>query len=197
MKQLRKTIEQIVAFIMCMVLLTGNALADEEGPFPDVPADADYAEAVTVLSELGILKGDESGNFNPNNTITRAEVAVIICRMLGIEDEAKMISRSSFSDVPTTYWAVGYIEKAVERGIISGYGNEEFGPTDSITYEQTVKMIVCACDLVDQAEDAGGYPKGYLTVAQDYGITANTVYTQDAAALRSTVAVLFYNSIYG
>lgn len=193
MKQLRKAIEQITAFIMCMVLLTSNALADEEGPFPDVPADASYAEAVATLVELGILQGDESGNFNPDNTITRAEAAAIICRILGVEDEAKIRTVSTFSDVLDSHWAVGYIAKAAEIGIIGGYGNGKFGPSDPITQEQMVKMLVCAWGWGDIASALGTYPQSYIEVAYNLGIADNITIGENAT--RKVVAILCYNTL--
>lgn len=86
--------------------------------FPDVDENAEYAEAVAYLKDVGIMRGDDKGNFNPNKTVTRAEMATIVCNMLG-ETEGLTVSEA-FSDVPTTHWANKYIAKAEELGIISG-----------------------------------------------------------------------------
>ena len=43
-------------------------------PYPDVEDNASYAEAVETLNVLGIMIGDEKGNFNPEASITRAEI---------------------------------------------------------------------------------------------------------------------------
>ncbi|WP_274964220.1 S-layer homology domain-containing protein [Tepidanaerobacter syntrophicus] len=50
--------------------------------FKDVPKEHWAAESIDKLSKLGILKGDDNGNFRPNDPITRAETAVVIDRVL-------------------------------------------------------------------------------------------------------------------
>lgn len=192
MRQLQRIMQGIVLFTLCGVLLCGNAFADVTNtPFPDVPADADYAEAAITLSEMGIFKGDEAGNFNPDNPISRAEAATVICRMLGVEDEAKQIKTAVFTDVPSSHWAVGYTAKAADLGIINGYGNGKFGPSDPVTYEQMVKMLVCAWGYGEDGQSRGGYPSGYIAVANDLGITHGI----PKEAHRANVARLTYNTL--
>lgn len=54
-----------------------------DGAIPDVDMNSDYAEAVYLLYRAGILTGsDEKGTFNPKSTITRAEAATIISRIV-------------------------------------------------------------------------------------------------------------------
>lgn len=72
MKNLKKVLALVLAFSM---MLSVVAFAS----YNDVDADADYAGAVELLSALDIIKGDDLGNFNPDNTITRAEFAAIVC----------------------------------------------------------------------------------------------------------------------
>lgn len=55
----------------------------DDGAIPDVPANADYADAVYMLYRAGVLTGsDATGKFNPNSTITRAAAAAIITRII-------------------------------------------------------------------------------------------------------------------
>jgi len=183
---------------MCAIGLFTNAFADVSettGVFPDVPPGAKYAEAVEVLHEMGIFNGDGNGNFNPDKTISRAETAAILCRMMGAEEDAKTMTSSPFTDVPSTHWAVGYIAKAAEAGIISGYSNGEFKPSNPVTYQQILKMLVCAWGWGGLAEEAGGWPNGYIQVANESGYTEGITHNPKDAASRSTVAQLIYNSI--
>ena len=102
-------------------------------------------EAVTVMSALNLLKGYEDGTFGPDKTITRAEFAAVVVRMLGMEDAAAgAATATNFTDVPATHWAAGYVKIANQKGIIAGYGDGTFGPDDEVTYEQAIKMLVCA-----------------------------------------------------
>ena len=186
----------IVSVLLIGMMFSQSAFAAESSRFSDVPSNASYAEAVNTLADMGILNGDKAGRFNPDKTITRAEAAVIICKIAGVADEAAKIKKSSFSDVPSNYWAVGYIAKANELGIIGGYSKTKFGPNDPVTYEQFIKMLVSAYNLGDVAKEEGGWPDGYISVAQKLGITNNVNIIKRNNALRSDIAILIYNAMY-
>lgn len=187
MKRLTKLISLILAFCMAMSLTSFAA-------YKDVDANADYADALSLLSTLGIFEGDEYGNFNPNKTITRAEMAAIVCRAMGLGDMVQgTTGHTEYADVPADHWASGYINIASQYGIINGYGNGSFGPSDTVTYEQAIKMIVCALGFEPMAAQKGGWPTGYLVVANTYKIT-NGVSAYDGA-LRSSLAMLMYNAL--
>lgn len=164
-----------------------------ENPFPDVPDTADYAEAVISLAAMGVVTGDGVGNFNPNASITRAETATIICRIMGAEDDARANRRQVYDDVPASYWASGYIATATELGVFNGDGTGNFRPNDNVTYEQIIKMLVCACGYEAEAQRNGGWPNGYIAVAEDLGITHGLSFRQTAYAPRRAVAQLTYN----
>lgn len=183
----------IVSVLLIGMMLSQSVFAAESSRFSDVPSNASYAEAVNTLADMGILNGDKAGRFNPDKTITRAEAAVIICKIAGVADEAAKIKKSSFSDVPSNYCAVGYIAKANELGIISGYSKTKFGPKDTVTYEQFIKMLVCTRGYGEDAKEKGGFPNGYLAVAEDRGIVSDDVVKN--SALRGNIAVLVYNAI--
>ncbi|MBQ7039441.1 MAG: hypothetical protein IJN39_02630, partial [Clostridia bacterium] len=64
-----------------------------------------------------------------------------------------------------------------------------------VTYEQVVKMLVCAIGYGPAAEQAGGWPNGYIKVANDLGITEDAVMAQTGNAPRGIVAQLVYNCL--
>ena len=195
MKSVRKMSRAGIVMLLCLSMLCCVASADT-WVFPDVPDGAPYEEAVLTLAELGVITGDNYGNFNPDKTITRAEAATIICRLLGAEYEAKAMTKVVFSDVPAKHWAVGYVAKAVELGIISGYGNGKFGPADPVTQEQMVKMLVCAWGYGDYALELGGWPRGYVAVAEELGMIESAEGISSAQAKRSLVAEWCYNILF-
>lgn len=193
---MRKKILSAVLAAALLLLHSVTAFAAGGTIFQDVPEDASYAEAVATLADLGILQGDNAGNFNPDSTITRAEAAAIICRLLGVEEEANALTDSQFSDVPSNHWSVGYVAKAAELGIIGGYGNGTFGPADPVTQQQVIKMLVCAWGYEKNAASLGGWPEGYVQVAEDLGLIENSAGISSAAASRSLVAEWAYNILY-
>lgn len=190
MKNLKKTLAVVLAF--AMILSMGfSAFA-----YTDVAEGTKVAEAVSILSNLGIFTGFEDGTFKPNDTVTRAQMAAIICRTLGYEDQAvASTGTTNFNDVPASHWASGYINVAESLQIVNGYGNGAFGPEDQVTYEQAIKMIVVALGYELDAQAKGGWSTGYLAVAAREGITKNSNGVVGAPAARGTIAVLVYNSL--
>ncbi len=191
MKNLKKTLAVVLAFAMILSMGAISTLA-----YSDVAEGTVVSEAVEILSNLNILKGYEDGTFQPSKTVTRAEMATIICRMLGYEDQAASSKGATvFEDVAADHWASGYINVAQSQQIINGYRDGNFGPEDQVTYEQAVKMIVASLGYDLAAGAKGGYPTGYLAIASSKGITKNANGRVGDAATRSSIAVLVYNAL--
>ena len=186
---MRLKVRYLLAGVLVGAILICPAMATTS--FPDIDEYAPYAEAVEYLKERSIMVGDSNGNFNPNQTVTRAEMATIVCRMLG-ETENLVIS-NTFTDVSDTHWANKYIAKAAELSIISGYGNRKFGPNDMVTYEQAVTMVVRALGGAELAADAGGYPNGFMAVAQTYGFVNDVQAEMGEPLSRADIAIILFN----
>lgn len=180
---------------VCIALAMFITPANAASTFPDVDTNAEYAATVEYVNEMEIMVGDENGNFNPNKAVTRAEMATIICRMLG-ETENLSTDGTVFSDVPVKHWANGYISQAASLNIISGYGDGTFGPEDIVTYEQAITMMVRALGYENEANSAGGYPDGYLSIAQNIGLLEKIGATKGMPLDRKSVAVIVYNSYH-
>jgi hypothetical protein len=98
------------------------------------------AEAVNLLTALGVFEGYPGGAFDPTKALTRAEGAKIIALLLGANVTGL---KSSFSDMGG-HWADGFVAYCASIGIIAGYGDGRFGPDDPLTYAQFAKMLLCA-----------------------------------------------------
>jgi len=190
MKNLSKVLAVVLALVMALSMVSFAA-------YTDVADDANYAEAVSVLSSLDMLKGYEDGTFKPEGDITRAEFAMVVCRLLGYAATAEVsASYAPFNDVPANHWASGAIALAAQQGIVNGYGNGNFGPEDNVTYEQAIKMVVAALGYTIVAESNGGYPGGFQIVAAQAGILDGiTDGKAGVPASRGVVAQLAYNAL--
>ena len=184
-----KKIRALVASLLSAALMCTAASA---ATFPDVDANAEYAAAIECVQSVGIMSGYGDGTFQPNKKVSRAELASVLCRMLG-EGDGLVSDSTLFTDVPTTHWANGVVAKAVELGLVSGYGNGKFGPDDSVTYEQALTMAVNMLGLGDKAGEAGGYPDGYISVSEERGFTEGLSGNKGDAMKRWQIAVLCYN----
>jgi len=107
-------------------------------PFPDVPMDTWYTQAVNTLSSLGFLGGFEDGSFRPEDFITRAEFVTLVV-LFDHETNDRGIT-FQFTDVPASHWAYEYINTAITYGWIAGYGDGSFMPDRLITRAEAVTL---------------------------------------------------------
>jgi uncharacterized repeat protein (TIGR02543 family) len=114
-------------------LLSDEYRAEEvrENSFADVDYDDWFCAEVSTLVKLGILSGYPDGEFRPNSSITRAELAQIAVRFAAIMGESGEVE-FDFSDV-AGHWAQFAIEEAAEIGWLTGYPDGTFRPDAPIT----------------------------------------------------------------
>ena len=190
MKNLNKVLALVIVLAMAFSTVAFAA-------FSDVAEEASYAEAVEVMSALGLLAGYEDGTFGPDKTITRAEFSAVVVRALGMEESAKGVyGATNFSDVAADAWYAGYVMIASQQGIVNGYPNGTFKPEAPVKFEEAVKMIMCMLNYQKKLEKvANPYPTAYIAEAHTAGITlgANLAIGQEAS--RAIVARLVYNSL--
>ena len=105
------------------------------GDFTDVKAGMWCNRAIATLTNMGIIKGYTDGSFQPNKSITRAELATIIARFAKLD-----VNTKTFSDI-NGHWAQKNIELAAGNGWINGYEDGTFRPNNNITRAETFAMI--------------------------------------------------------
>lgn len=171
MRKASKFLALLLSVVMVLTVAIPVAFADEIA-FSDVPASHRYYEAITNLAAEGILNGMGDGAFAPEGDVTRAQFAKIICYALSVGNLTySKEQKSLFSDVSPDHWAADNIKTAYDQKIINGMGDGTFAPEKNVLYEQAVKMAVCALGYTEaQAERNGGYPMGYMTLANKAGI---------------------------
>lgn len=193
MRNLKKVIALVAVFAM---LVSTVAFATS---FSDVKDDDNYAEAIEMLSNLGILTGDDQDgdgvmDFRPNDTITRAEVAAIVCRVQNLNNLAQ--TGTQFTDVTSSHWASGYVAQAAGKGIINGNGDGTFAPEANVKFQDVVKMFVRTIGYEPYVNANGGYPAGDLAAANRYGVLDGVIQSgNEAEATRGQVAQIAYNSL--
>lgn len=99
-------------------------------------------EAVNDMGSRLVISGVGEDRFEPDRDITRAEFAAIVVRGLGLMRPGT--GQDVFEDVTKACWYYDAVSIAYEYGIISGYGNDKFGPMDKITREQAMAMVARA-----------------------------------------------------
>lgn len=100
-------------------------------------------EAVQSLVDQGVIQGDTNGNFNPLNTVTRAQAAEIFTKALELEADGEV----NFKDVKAGAWYYNSIAAVVANGIFEGVSATEFAPNKSLTRSEAAKVLVDAFGL--------------------------------------------------
>ncbi len=187
--------KRLISFLIITLLALSTILPVSAAAFSDVKDTDYYASAASLLKEFGVLDGYPDGTFKPQNSITRAEMAAIVCRLIAKDDEATWLSgETEFLDVPADNWATGYINYASSTGIISGDGDGNFRPGDQVKFEEAIKMVVCALGYGEDIEqDPEDWSLGYINLANEKGITKNLIGQKGIAATRGDIAVMAYN----
>lgn len=182
---MKKLICILMVLAMCIAVCPVCAFSDTEG--------TRYEKAVSILAGLGIVQGTGEDAFEPERSISRAEIVTIILRMLSTE--GMMEGTDVFEDVPQSHWAYANIAAAYQMGIVNGVSDTEFAPDAEVTFPEGAKMLVCALGYGVQAEAYGGYPAGYLSVASQLGLTDGVQKHSDEMLPRGDMAIMIYNAL--
>lgn len=185
--------KKVLACLLCMVMCLSSAGAFAYIDYSDVSEE--YVKITDLLYELGIMEGFGDGTFKGDDTLTRAEAAAIMVRLIGLEDETEQ-GETAFCDVPESHWASGYVNVAEANGIINGMGDGTFAPDGLVTYHQFAKMLVCLLGYEPAVFANGDWASGaYLYVASRIGFTKGVSGIADESITRMTAARLVYNSL--
>ena len=121
----------------------------DQNTFTDVSADDWYNVAVSTMSDMGIVFGRTDYQFDPEAYITRAEFAAIAARF----DSESYSGDDLFTDIEG-HWAENQINRAAEKGWITGYPDGTFDPNRYITRAEAVTMINRVLNRMPEDEDA-------------------------------------------
>ncbi|MBQ7896935.1 MAG: S-layer homology domain-containing protein [Clostridia bacterium] len=132
-----KTSARFLAMLLAVVMIASAALS--VSAFDDVAGNK-HANAINVLTQLGVIGGYGDGTFKPDQKVTRAEMAKLVYVLYTTFVDAGT-AKTAFTDVADDHWATGYINWCSQQDIIGGYGDGKFGPNDNVTYDQALKMV--------------------------------------------------------
>ena len=148
---MKKLLALVLALVMSMSLVTISNAA-----FKDADS-IDYKEAVDVMNAVGVFVGDEKGNFNAKENLTREQAAKIIAYLeLGSKAADAMVGGNTFTDVASSRWSAGFIAYCAQAGIVSGVGDGKFAPAGQLTALQFGKMLLVELGYDAKAEKMVG-----------------------------------------
>lgn len=154
--------KRIICTVLSILLLLGSMTIFAE---PASGGLETVEKELSLLSDLGFI--DEE--FVTAETVTRAQFVDIVGKMLGVNPSSRP-KETSFKDVSPLSPYAASIEYAVGLGLISGTADNTFRPGREIMFHEAVKILVGALGYSEMAQFNGGYPTGYLYIAQQYGV---------------------------
>ena len=126
----------LTATMISGLMVMGSSAAS----YADVTSE-NHQEAIEVLKSVGIMTGDEKGNFNPEAKVTRNEMAVVMSNLMAYNVKT-YANTSPFTDVPE--WAEPYVAACYTNGITAGVTATTYGGSESLTTAQAALMVMKA-----------------------------------------------------
>lgn len=111
-----------------------------ENQYSDLKPSDYFFDSVNRLTERGIFKGFPDGTFQPNQTITRGQTAVILSNLFKLNN-ANIVD-PQFTDVPTSHPYYSAIAAMQNGGYINGYADGSFKPSEPISRYQMAAILV-------------------------------------------------------
>ena len=195
MRNLKRALSLALASIMLLgMMVTGAGAASTS--FTDFDQIVNQ-EAAEVTSGLKIFEGYTDGSFGPEKEVTRAEMAVIICKILNGSnvDPANFSGVTKFTDVPS--WAEGYVNYCNSMGIVVGVGDNKFDPNRTVSTVEAATMLLKALGYFIEEDQLGADWKTVVTGrALNMKLYGNLTLGVDEPLTRDNVAELLFHTLF-
>ncbi|WP_411553150.1 invasin domain 3-containing protein [Paenibacillus lautus] len=140
------------------------AVLESRRAFTDMSGHWAKADAELLANKL-IVQGTEGGRFEPGRSITRAELAAMLVRMLGIHPSGTTAVSASFNDVAGRWFAAD-VQAAYNPELIQGYADGSFRPDAAVTRQEMIVMIARAMNAAGLGKEAEGASVHYADDAR-------------------------------
>ena len=166
---MKKFLVVLLALAMVFAIATTAMAKDTAIPdYNDTTTSTEYANDVYRLTALGVLCGNTGwgGAYRPEDFMTRAEFAKIVCYLYGKQDYVNYYAaqQSAFSDVAEGNWAEGYINCANDNGLMIGVGGGKFAPNATVSKQEVATAVLRAVGYDDSLP--GAWPADYIAKSQ-------------------------------
>lgn len=179
--------------------------------FADVNSEYWAFPFIDALREEGIVAGGGGSTFNPDKSVTRAELAAQIDKAFPEEGQPPAPISSEFPDIPAGFWGRKAIDGAISTGFMSGYSEGVFRPAQLVPRYQVLVSMVSGLELTPsdnpdpvlaQFTDGGDMPdwaKGQVAAAVEAGLVVNypTIdqLQPEKPATRAEVAAMIHQAL--
>ena len=204
-----KNLKKVLALLLAVVMIMGTVAVASAKDYSDVKEGDDYAEAIDVLSNLGILDGFENGNFQPDGYFTRAQAAKIVAIVHNAATNGKIKGQDAISSLYSNAqnpfvdcngnWALPFINYCRITGLADGMTATTYAPNRRLTGVQWLKLMLTTLnfDTAKEGYTGTGWDINVLNRANEIGLLAGL--PDDWKAInnitRGEAAQILYNAL--
>lgn len=153
-----------------------------------VYANNTLGEAIDYISAAGIEYEYNVETIQPDQNVTKAVFAQNVIKLLNMSEIE--CNNVYYHDVSEDHWAFDSIGMLTELGVISGNGSKYFYPDEYITRDEAATIIVAALGYRMYANNAGGFPYGYLKVANELELFEDCTFENSELTLSNATIML-------
>ncbi len=176
--------KKIILSILCACIMTMGCLGVNSSAA--VPDGYEHLEnEIYFLGQFGFIDED----FFVEEKMTRGEFVKVIGRILGVQEGA--YRQSTFTDISPRADYLSAVEYLVGMGVINGRSEGLFYPGNMISYTEAIKILTLITGYGDMAQYNGGWPDGYVAMAERYDILDGVTYEEKIS--KQTAIKMFYN----
>lgn len=204
-----KNLKKVLALVLAVVMIMGTVAVASAKDFKDVKATDNYAEAIDVLSNLGIIDGFTDGEYKPEGTFTRAQAAKMVAIVHNAATKGYIKGQDAISDLYgnaqnaftdcTGNWAVAYINYCRATGLLDGITRTTYAPNSKLTGVQWLKLMLTTLNFDTNKEGylGAGWDIHVLNRANEIGLLEGMPenWKGEAAVTRGEAAQILYNAL--
>jgi len=177
----------VAVCMVCFVPATGLSAASAQA----------YSQegAITLARTLNIMVGDEQGNLNLDQSVSRAEFTKMAVAMSQYRNMVATTGTTSvFRDCTFKHWAAPYVRVAVTNGMVNGYPDGTFRPENTVSLEEAITVMLKLLGYTN-ADFGTSWPYGQMGIAKNEHILDNVDKNIGDALTRADVLKIVYNTL--
>lgn len=186
--------KKILAPILAALILASTVATVSAKNYDDVKNDHPVRTEISILSDIGVIRGTTENEFSPDEKVTREQMATLLFRLMLGRDDAGRVNTTKFEDLYEPYYN-GAISWANSAGYIIGTSATTFEPKGGITKQDAMAMLVRALGQENEKMNSG-YPWSYINAGIKLGLDSGleNVGYEDVLT-RAETAQMIYNAL--
>ena len=186
--------KKIMSTTLAAAMVAGCGTLTFANNYDDVKNDHEAQTEISILTDIGVIKGTHENKFSPDENVSREQMATLLFRLMLGRDDAGRVNTTKFTDLYEPYYN-GAISWANAAGYILGTSATTFNPKGGITKQDAMAMLVRALGQDSEKMNAG-YPWSYINAGIKLGLDRGLDgVAYDETLTRAETAVILYNAL--